>query len=118
MMVQSESLPSREKGKEIGCCYGVYVPTRELQKVLLGADGKVSMVTNSVEKGGREIPDACCDSWNISLTCGILWLSRVFATEEVFSFGGEGREVDEKAGAEGSEHVWDAWAGSGGKSLC
>ncbi|GFT04586.1 hypothetical protein NPIL_526481 [Nephila pilipes] len=65
MIVQSESLPSREEGREVGCCWGLSViPTRELQKVLLGVNRKIAMMTNCVVKGGREIADASYDVWN------------------------------------------------------
>ncbi|GFT22828.1 hypothetical protein NPIL_274661 [Nephila pilipes] len=64
MIVQSESLPSREEGRKDGCCCGVSVPSRELRKVLLGAYGTAAMVTNCVVKGGREIADACYDGLN------------------------------------------------------
>ncbi|GFS88406.1 hypothetical protein NPIL_89781 [Nephila pilipes] len=63
-IVQSKSLHSRKEGKEVGCCCDVSVPTRELRKVLLGAEGRVAMVTNCAVKGGREIADACCDGLN------------------------------------------------------
>ncbi|GFT23915.1 hypothetical protein NPIL_623341 [Nephila pilipes] len=64
MIVQSESLHSKEK-REVGYCCSVSVPTRKLIIVLLGAVGRVSMVTNCVVKRGRDITDACCESLNL-----------------------------------------------------
>ncbi|GFS33913.1 hypothetical protein NPIL_129071 [Nephila pilipes] len=63
MIVQSEQLPSSEEEKEVGCCFGVSV-LYLLRKVLLGAVGRVAMMTNCVVKGGRKISDACCDGSN------------------------------------------------------